>query len=250
MKGPYLAGAIALFGLCSLASSSSRAPEASREAEFEFARLIYQDSGYGGGRGRGSWTVDMPDAEIHLLGGIRRLTRINAATEGEVVAATDEDLFEYPFLYAVEVGHWYLSDEEAARLREYLLRGGFLMVDDFHGSLEWEIFTESMRRIFPDRPIVDLADTNEVFHVLYDVDQRTQIPNIGNAIRGQTWEKDGYDPYWRGIYDDAGRLVVAINFNMDLGDAWEHADDPRYPVRLTNLAYHFAIDYLLYAMTH
>lgn len=249
MGKPYLAGTVVLVVLCSIASSTSAPQSAGQDAEFRFARLAYQDAG-GGRRWRQSWTIDAPDAEIHLLGGIRRLTHINAGTEGQAVAPTDDALFDLPFLYAVEVGHWYLNDEEAGRLREYLLRGGFLMVDDFHGTQEWEVFTESMRRVFPDRPIVDLADTNEVFHVLYDVDQRTQIPNIGGAISGRTWEKDGYDPYWRGIHDDAGRLIVAINFNMDLGDAWEHADNPLYPVRLTNLAYHFGIDYLIYAMTH
>lgn len=86
--------------------------------------------------------------------------------------------------------------------------------------------------------------------VQYDLDHRVQIPGIRGAITGQTWEKDGYVPHWRGVVDDDGRLLVAINFNMDLGDAWEHADNPRYPAPFTILAYHFAIDYLLYAMTH
>jgi hypothetical protein len=131
-----------------------------------------------------------------------------------------------------------------------LLKGGFLMVDDFHGTFEWDVFNESMRRVFPDRPIVEIPDHDAVFHVLYDVDQRVQIPGIRGAITGQTWERDGYTPHWRGIYDDDGRLLVAINFNMDLGDAWEHADNPQYPQPLTLLAYHYAIDYILYSMTH
>lgn len=222
------------------------------QTEFQFIRLIYSNNTqfFGDGRRRGSWTTDAPAAETHFLGGIRRLTRINANPEGSALNLMDERIFDYPFLYAVEVGHWYLSDREAQRLREYLLRGGFLMVDDFHGTLEWECFIESMQRVFPDRPIIDLAEDNEVFHVLYAVDQRTQVPNLWGAITGRTWEKDGYTPYWRGIYDDDGRLLVAINFNMDLGDAWEHADNPQYPVPLTTLAYHFGIDYLVYAMTH
>ncbi|MDX1563666.1 MAG: DUF4159 domain-containing protein, partial [Gammaproteobacteria bacterium] len=104
---------------------------------------------------------------------------------------------------------------------------------------------------FGDRPIVDIPIADEVFHVLYDVDQLTQIPGIQAVTSGVTWEHpQGVPARWRGIYDDGGRLVVAINFNMDLGDAWEHADDPRYPEPLTALAYRFGINYLIYAMTH
>ena len=157
-----------------------------------------------------------------------------------MLEVTDDTIFDYPWLYAVEVGRWYLDDVQAARLREYLLRGGFLMTDDFHGSREWASFVESMQRVFPDRPIVEIADTDEVLHVLYDVDERIQIPGIAALRYGVTYERDGVTPHWRGIYDDAGRLMVAINFNMDLGDAWEHAersvlsrahDRPRLPFR-------------------
>ncbi len=124
------------------------------------------------------------------------------------------------------------------------------MTDDFHGSQEWADFVESMQRVFPDRPIVEIADTDEVLHVLYDVDERIQIPGIAALRYGQTYERDGVTPHWRGIYDDDGRLMVAINFNMDLGDAWEHADDPFYPEAMTGLAYRFAVNYVVYAMTH
>jgi hypothetical protein len=124
------------------------------------------------------------------------------------------------------------------------------MVDDFHGSLEWEGFMHSMRRVYPDHPVVEIPDSDEVFHVLYDLIERPQIPSVYGAMTGRTWEKDGYTPHWRGIYDEQGRLVVVINWNMDLGDAWEHADNPVYPQPLTAIAYRFAINYLLYSMTH
>jgi Domain of unknown function (DUF4159) len=220
--------------------------------EFQFVRMIYQDYGGSGGwrRRGGRWTTDAPEAETHFLGGIRRLTNVDAAADGIVLDVTDDALFDYPFLYAVEVGHWYLDDQRAQRLRDYLLRGGTLMVDDFHGTREWAIFAESMQRVFPDRPIVDLADADAVFHVVYNVDHRIQIPGIGAAMRGVTYEQDGFTPYWRGILDDDGRLMVIINFNMDLGDAWEHADNPLYPQPYTLLAYQTGINYLLYAMTH
>jgi hypothetical protein len=223
------------------------------ETEFTFARLIYAENpefsrgwGFGGYR----WLTDAPEAETHLLQGIHRLTRIDAASEGTAIRLRDDSVFDYPFLYAVEVGGWELSPEEAARLREYLDRGGFLMVDDFHGTLQWEGFMQSMRQVYPDHAVVEIPDADEIFHVLYDLIDRPQIPSIYGAMTGRTWEQDGYTPHWRGIYDDTGRLVVVINFNMDLGDAWEHADNPAYPQPLTAIAYRFAINYLLYSMTH
>ncbi|HEY7671194.1 MAG TPA: DUF4159 domain-containing protein [Gammaproteobacteria bacterium] len=218
-------------------------------AEMQFARLFYSEQrGYGyGGR---SWTVDWPDAEYHFTEGVGRLTRIDIGSEAVIVRLADDSIFDYPWLYAVEVGNWDLSDREAERLREYLLRGGFLMVDDFHGTNGWVGFTESLNRVFPDRPVIDIPETDEVLHVLYDLDQRIQIPGLAALSRGVTYEYDGYDPHWRGIYDDDGRLMIAINFNMDLGDAWEHADDAWYPNPMTALAYRFAVNYVTYAMTH
>jgi hypothetical protein len=166
------------------------------------------------------------------------------------VTLDDDEVMNYPWLYAVEVGNWYLNDTQAARLREYLDRGGFLMVDDFWGDYEWQVFYDSLQRVFPDRPVVELPETHELLHVLYDLDQRVQIPGANSAYRGVTWQKGGKTPHWRGIFDDDGRLMVAINFNMDLGDAWEHADDPYYPQPMTALAYRFAVNYIIYTMTH
>jgi hypothetical protein len=222
-------------------------------AEFHFARLVYSDA-YGSRRSRwfgrgGAWATDYADAEYHVMQGINRLTRVDGAVVdydgegGRLITLDGERIFDYPWLYAVEVGQWYLDDDEAALLREYLDRGGFLMVDDFWGEYEWAVFTDSMLRVFPDRPIVELAEDHELLHVLYDLDQRTQIPGRGG-------QRAGTVPHWRGIFDDDGRLMVAINFNMDMGDAWEHADDPWYPEPMTALAYRFAVNYLIYSMTH
>src|SRR5690606_20506875 len=220
-------------------------------AELHFTRMVYSDRGARGfGRAYGSWTVDYPEAEHHFTEGVTRLTRVDVGRESRILPVTDDAIFDYPWLYAVEVGRWELDDTEAERLREYLLRGGFLMVDDFHGTRQWRSFAESMTRVFPDRPIVDIADDDEVLHVLYDVDQRIQIPGVRALMFGSTYEEDGVQPTWRGIYDDDGRLMVAINHNMDLGDAWEHADDPFYPEPMTALAYRFAVNYVIYSMTH
>lgn len=220
------------------------------DAEFYFTRLAYSTNGFGRGFGRDRWLTDWPEAEYHLLQGVSRLTRIDAGDEGRYMGVMEEELFDHPWIYAVEVGAWYLDDVQAARMRDYLLRGGFLMVDDFHGSREWQGFLDSMQRVFPDRPIVEVSEQDAVMHVLYDIDERVQIPGIGAAMSGRTFERDGVTPHWRGIYDDKGRLMVMINFNMDMGDAWEHADFPAYSERYTGLAYRFAINYILYAMTH
>lgn len=221
-------------------------------AEFHFARLAfgYYGGSYGTDRGE-PWLRDWPEADYHFMQGVTRLTRIDSTADSRQVRLDDDSIFDYPLVYAVKVGFMRLDADEAARLREYLDRGGFLIVDDFHGPAEWVEFEASMRRVFGDRPIIELPTDDEIFHVLYDVDQMTQIPGIQAVQRGVSWEHpQGVPARWRGIRDDQGRLIAAINFNMDLGDAWEHADDARYPEPLTTLAYRFGINYLIYAMTH
>jgi hypothetical protein len=135
-------------------------------------------------------------------------------------------------------------------LRDYLDRGGFLMVDDFHGSYEWAAFMASLKRIFPDRQVVDLEDASPIFHMLYDLDDRFQVPGAQYLRSGRTYEQDGYDAKWRGVLDDQGRVQVAICHNMDLGDAWEWADLPEYPEKYTSEAYRIGINYIVYAFTH
>jgi hypothetical protein len=232
------------------------------EAEFHMARMIYSDDSggrvggsrnFGGFNRPGWWAIDYPEAEYHFTRGVRRLSRIEVAEDSQHVQLMDDAIFDYPWLFAQQVGRWYLSDPETLRLREYLYRGGFLVADDFHGNYEWQIFSQTMTRVFPDRPIVDLDINHEVFHVLYDLNQTTQIPgrrHLYMAGNGEVRAQMEGPQSWKGIYDDQGRLMVAINFNMDMGDAWEHADDPVYPEPMTALAYRFGINYLIYAMTH
>ena len=223
--------------------------DADEETEYVFARLAYR-SEVGTRWGPGAWMIDSPKAERHFLEGVRRLTTIHARSMEHFVRATDPDLFDYPWLYVVEPGQWSLSEEEGAALREYLTRGGTLIADDFHGTIEWAYFLRGIRKIFPDRPIVEIDGKDAVFHTLYDIDERFQIPGVQFLYSGRIYEQDGVEPHWRGIYDDKGRLMVIINFNMDLGDAWEHADLPEYPERYTAAAYRFGINYIVYAMTH
>jgi hypothetical protein len=228
-------------------------PDDFREnAEFTRARLHYTPVNIHGQFDHiNRWTVDYPRSDRHLLAGIRRLTRINSkSVEQPVDLDGSDDIYNWPFTYAVEVGYWTLSDQEAAQLRDYLLRGGFFMCDDFHGTREWDVFLASMQRVFPDRPIVEIENKDAIFHTIFNLDERYQVPGWMNYPFKKTYEQDGIEPHWRGIYDDKGRLMVAICFDMDLGDSWEHADNPRYPEKFSALGIRIGVNYVIYAMTH
>jgi len=240
-------------------------PAFSTSAEFHFIRVEYTDlpefhRGYGfasrSGMGTGWWLVDWPAADNHFTTGIQRLTRIDTG-DPRHLRLTDDRLFDYPWIYATQTGWWGLSDAETARLREYLLRGGFLVVDDFWGDEQWEIFRETMNRVLPGKPIIDLAESDSVMHVLYDIKDkdRTFIPGsrhlrLGPGGSVQVMQPPGSTPNWLAMYDDKNRMVVAVNFNTDVGDAWEFADVPYYPENMTELAYRYGINYIIYAMTH
>lgn len=232
-------------------------PDYAAKSEWVFARLMYPPirSYYRWGsdwtHGYSNWTIDYPRSDRHFSQAVRRLTRIDARSVEQPVNLDDgDDVYNWPFLYAVEVGHWNLTDAQAHKLRDYLMRGGFLMCDDFHGTREWEVFIASMQRVFPDRPVVDIPDNDSIFHVLYDLNERIQVPGAQFLRSGRTYEFDGYDPHWRGVYDDRGRLMVAICHDMDLGDSWEWADDPRYPEKYSALGIRIGMNYVVYAMTH
>src|SRR6266852_143715 len=224
-----------------------------QKAEWTRARLRYPSflAPHGRRDGYRRWTVDYPRSDRHLLQGVRRLTRIDTRSVEQVVDLDGaDDVYNWPMMYAVEVGYWKLTDEQAEQLREYLLRGGFFMCDDFHGTIEWENFMASMRKVFPDRPVVDLDNKDPIFHVIYDLDDRFQIPGAQYLYSGLIYEYDGFEAKCRGIYDDKGRLMVAICHNMDMGDAWEWSDDPRYPEKFASLAYRIAVNYVMYDLTH
>ena len=235
-------------------------PDWNTKTEWTRARLKYP-SVYGNYRGEDlNWTIDYPRSDRHLLQGIRRLTRIDTRSVEQVVDLEDDtDIYNWPMVYAVEVGHWLLPDDQVARLREFLLRGGFLMVDDFHGDQpyhnvpsEWQVFLHSMKKVFPDRPIVDIPNDDAIFHTVYDLNDRFQVPGWQYHFSGLTYEagETGRVPHFRAIYDDKGRVMVAICHNMDLGDAWEWSDDPQYPEKFATLAYQVAVNYFMYDLTH
>ncbi|NIP60539.1 MAG: DUF4159 domain-containing protein, partial [Gemmatimonadetes bacterium] len=218
--------------------------------QFHFTRAVYS-SGLGSYRRFRSWATDFPKADRQFLTVLRDvLPLLDASPDENPVRLDDPELRRYPFLYALEVGYMSLTDAEVEGLRNYLLAGGFLVVDDFWGSREWANFEREMRRVFPDRPIVELELDHPIFHVFYDVEEILQVPNVGNARwGGQTHERDGYVPHVRGIHDEKGRLMVVINWNTDLGDAWEWSEQPFYPFEYSSYAYKMAANFIIYAMT-
>ena len=227
--------------------------------EFVFARLMYPDIGGRFGRfSRGDWreggtywSQDYPRADRHFLLALRRLTRVKARSVEQPVNLDDgDDVFNWPWLYAVQVGQWNLTNSQAAKLGEFLGRGGFFMTDDFWGEYQWQVFEASMKRALPDTPIVDLPDESPLFHTVYDLTGRYQVPGARYLSTGVTYKCDGCPALWRGAYDSKGRVMAAMTFDSDLGDSWEWADDPRYEERFSALGIRIGVDYIVYAMTH
>jgi hypothetical protein len=235
-------------------------PDWQDKGEWAFARLMYPpgpNDGYAGRfdgdfrQGLSLWTQDYPRADRHFSQAVRRLTRIQVrSVEQSVMLEDGDETYNWPWLYAVQVGEWGLTEEEAKVMREYLLRGGFFMADDFHGDYEWEMFMKRIRLVFPDRPIVDIPENDPILHTVFDLTDRFQIPGAEHLYQGcKNCNGGGQGAHWRGIYDDKGRIMVAISYNSDIGDAWEYADDPRYPEKFSGLAIRVGVNYLIYAMT-
>jgi Domain of unknown function (DUF4159) len=236
------------FGGGSGGSRLSVTGEPDEPSEFHFSRLQYNSFGYRGFRG--TWSQDFPRADNDCLVVIRRITRIDAPAPLNVADLDSDRIFEYPWIYAVGVSTWSFTDEQATRLRAYLDRGGFLMVDHFHGEDDWNRFMTGMLQVLPDATVEDLPDDDAIYHVLYSIDEKFQIPGEQYVATGRTYEKDGYIPRWRGIRDSHGRIKVAICANMHLGDAWEWANTGEYPEKFSGLAFRVVINYIAYSMSH
>ena len=235
-------------------------PDFGEKTEFVFARMMYPD-GYGGfgfrrrfadwREGYTNWTNDYPRSDRHLMVALRRLTRIHArSVEQPVNLEDDGDVFNYPLLYMVRAGLARLTDEQSDKLREYLARGGFLIADDIWGDDEFENFRETIDRVLPGHPVVEVPDADAAFHTVYDLEHRYQISGQWSLRSGVPYLNGGVVPHWRGIYDDKKRLQVAVWVNNDTGDSWEWADAPEYPERYSALGIRLAVNYVTYAMTH
>jgi hypothetical protein len=237
---------------------------------FTFVRIRYSsgygDWGYGGGYGRrgrgrgfsgGSWATDYPDSDLNFSFRLQQLTSMEVHPDGVVLELTDPELFNYPFIYMLEPGRLVFSEEEVKCLRKYLLNGGFLMVDDFWGEAEWDNFYYEIKRVFPDREPVEVPLSHKIFHAVFDLKERPQIPNIDLAIRGRpygiTWEReDAKQVHYKAFYDSKGRMMMFICHNTDLGDGWEQegADEWYFHEFSEKKAYPLGINIVFYAMTH
>ncbi len=237
---------------------------------FTFVRIRYS-SGYGGGRGRGrgrggrygrgfsggNWATDYPDSELNFSYRLHQLTSMEVDPDGVILDLTNPELFNYPFIYIVEPGRLVFSEEEVKILRRYLLNGGFLMVDDFWGEAEWYNFYYEIKRVFPDREPVELTLDHPIFHAVFDLKEKPQVPNIMAALEGRsqgiTWERaDARTPHYKAIYDDKGRMMAIICHNTDLGDGWEREGENEWYFRefSEKKAYPLGINIVFYAMTH
>jgi len=226
--------------------------------EFAFARLMFPPGPNDGYRGRfdgdwrqGSslWTQDYPRADRHFSLALQRLTRLHVRSVEQPINLDEHEAFDWPWLYAVQVGEWGLTEGQAKELREYLLRGGFFFADDFHGQFEWECFEKRIKWAFPDREIRDIPEADQIFHTVYDLNEHVQIAGAAHLRVGYK-NFDGKGAHWRAIYDDKGRVMVAITYNSDVGDAWEYADESRYPEKMADHAIKLGVNYVMYAMTH
>ena len=223
-----------LFGTGAMAADNDFALEVDDGGEFNFVRVQF-DTFYGRGFGYGPWSIDFPDADRNFLRGVSRLTNIRVMSDPIVLRFDDDKIFDYPFLYMLEVGQGggiSLQPGEIQNLREYLLRGGFLLIDDFWGQRQWDNFYASFSQVFPDREIIELQPDHEIFHVYYDIDGPTMIPAL---YRSDEFGEQGIDfASNHAILDDEGRVMVLINWNSDMGDGWEHTYHPDYPTRYAN----------------
>jgi uncharacterized protein DUF4159 len=207
------------------------------------------------------WSTDYPFGEINLLTRLSELTKIHVSRTGRgdvnywVVQLTDDQLFECPVLIGSDVGTASLSKTEVQRLREYLLKGGFLWVDDFWGTAAWNQWADQIGRVLPEFPIVDVAQSDPIRHALWNITEVKQVPSIFS------WGGPGSDPRERGsdsphadfraIADSHGRIMVAMTHNTDIGDSMEReGEDPQYFAEFSPSGYAIATDIVLYALTH
>jgi hypothetical protein len=248
---PDNAGASARVGIAVPAAPSRPAGQSSAADAthaFYFTRGIY--SGFRRGWG-GGWATDYPKADRQFLTVLRRLTNLDAYHSEHAVALDDPELRRHPFIYMLEVGSMSLTREEVAGLRDYLLAGGFAFIDDFWGTRQWQNFEQQMRLVLPEHEFVDLPLDHPIFSSLYHIRDIVQVPSVTNWRRNrQTHEQDGFEPHVRAIFDHDGRLMVMINWNTDIGDAWEWAEQPDYPLEFSTFAYQIGANAIVYAMSH
>ena len=228
-------------------------PEFASDA-FTFVRIRYASSRPPRWNRRGDWATDYPDSDLNFSFRLQQLTSLEVNPEGLVLDLTDPRLFEYPFLYLIEPGNLLFREPEVGALRRYCLNGGFLMVDDFWDDDEWANFYVQIKRVFPDREVTEVPLEHEIFHIVYDLKEKPQIPSIHTARNGVSYERgrNTRTPHYRAIYDDQGRIMVFICHNTDLGDGWEREGEAEWYFEeySEKKAYPLGINIVIYALTH
>lgn len=202
---------------------------------------------------RPKWKTDYPDSDLNFSYRLAELTSLKVDPNGKILKLTDPELFDFPFLYLIEPGEMSLEEDEVVALRRYLLNGGFLMIDDFWGEREWETLAGEMKRVFPDREPQELPLEHEIFHCVYDLKVKPQVPSINHYLSGETTERwDATEAHYRAIFDDKERIMVIICHNTDLGDGWERegVDNGYFREYSEKYAYPMGINIVTYAMTH
>jgi hypothetical protein len=218
---------------------------------FTFARVRYDSYGRGGG-----WATDYPDSDLNFSLRLQQLTSMKVNPDPIILDLTDPALFDYPFLYMIEPGGIALSQPEVAALRKYCMNGGFMMVDDFWGDYQWRDFEMAMEQVFPERKWQEVPLEHEIFHIVYDLKEKPQVPSIHAWQRGFTHELghggNTETPHYRAIFDDDGRIMVFICHNTDLGDGWEREGENHeyFEEFSVKKSYPLGINIVTYAMTH
>ncbi len=228
---------------------------------FRFARVIYRSDGgrYGRGRG-GGWDTDYPDADLNFSLRLRQLTSIKVNPDPIQLELTDPRIFDYPFLYMIEVGRMSLSEVEIAAMRKYCLNGGFIMVDDFWGDGALLNMRHYAKLAFPEREPEEVPLDHQIFQCVYPLEEKPQIPSIHSwqGPGGDTYEwghdygQFGSAPHYMAIYDDARRIMMFICHNTDLGDGWEREGENAdyFQEVAVKKSYPLGINIVTYAMTH
>ena len=249
-------------------SHSTGTPNWTNEAGFEkdvftFVRVRRDRSELTRSRRAGEWSTDFPDSDLNLSFRLQQVTSLKVDPDARVLRITDPDLFDYPWIYMVEVGSLGLRDEEVPILRNYLLNGGVLMADDFWGSVQWAQFEHEIHRVLPERQFVELPMDHPIFHCVFDLKvpkNKLQTPNIMQGIQseydGITWEyHDGEEcreMHVRAILDDKGKIMVIATHNCDNGDGWEREGESDYFFHefSEKRAYPLGFNIVFYLMTH
>ena len=223
----------------------SSAPPPSGPSEFYFTRGVYSSPWRWN-----SWAIDFPKADRQFMAAVNTLVDMSASEHENPVRLDDPELRRFPFLYMLEIEGMSLTPPEVEGLRNYLRAGGFLVVDDFWGAYAFANLEQEMRRVLPEHSIVEIPPDHPIFNTVYRIEEVIQVPAMGNYYGGRTWERDGYEAFARGIFDDRGRLMVVINGNTDLGDAWEWFERPEYPLQFSSFAVQMGVNFIVYSMSH